>query len=348
MANFDVSKEWAILLPPDLPLVRKAAEDLSRCIGLLGKLDGATASKPPAVLDAFEAVPTETIIVLNSGGHGPEFNGFGWRAGPERVEIYGESGRGLCNGIYSFLAALGLNWPAPGQEKLPQASSPVFPLTSRGAHESSNYTGSNPAAAPWRRFVPVGKKAVKDILKNGEAFVAWAARQRYDALVFPLAVFASTDGSRKLKQLWQFAGEYGIAIEAGGRDLSSLLPRRHFFLHREYFRMELGRRKKKHHFCPTSPGAIRLISQEAERLFRAAEGITVFHLWPDSGAEDTWCNCPACRAFSHAEQNRIAVNIASDVLAAINPDASITYLEKPGEEANISLRNNLFAANPLP
>ena len=343
MANFDVSKEWLILLPSNVPKVQKAAEDLSRCIGLL-------AAKPPAILDALEATATENIIVLNSEGGGPERNGFGWRAGLARVEIYGESGRGLCNGIYSFLAALGLSWPAAGKETLSQQaakttdSSPGVPLSSNCVFEPSHFDGSNAAAAPWRRFFPADKKEVKNILKKSGAFAAWAARQRYDAIVFPLAVFASKGNWQKLKQLRQFAGEYDIAIEAGGRDLSSLLPRKHFLFHREYFRMEAGKRKKAHHFCSTNPGAIRLIGKEAEKLFRAAEGVKVFHLWPDRDAETVWCNCPACRAFSPAEQNRISVNIASYVLAAINPDAAITFFEEPSEEINVPLRKNIFRA----
>ena len=361
MMNFDVSLEWVILLPSNVPQVQKAAEDLSRYIGLLAEFDktretnGAPAPKQPDIIDASEAVSAETVIVLNSSEKGPERNGFGWRAGPTRVEIYGESSRGLCNGIYSFLSALGISWPVPGQEILPQKttkttdSSFCFPLASNSASEPSKSTKADAVAASLRRFVPADMKAVRNILKNGKAFAAWAARQRYDALVFPLAAFASKATEQKLKQLKQFAGEYGIAIEAGGRDLSSLLPRRHFLFHRDFFRMEAGRRKKTHHFCPTNPGAIRLIGKEAERLFRAAEGIRVFHLWPDKGEETArgWCSCPACRAFSSVEQNRISVNIAAYVLAIIDPNASITYFEKPGEEANIPLRNNLFRMESL-
>ena len=351
VANFDASKEWIILFPPDVPEVKKAAGDLVRYIGLL-------ALKPPALVDASGQAPPETapIIVLNNGGSGPQRNGFSWRAGPDRVEIYGESGRGLCNGIYSFLACLGISWPAPGQEKLPlpegapgaSEARRVFSLSNNGVHEPSRYEGEDPAAAPWRRFVPAGKKMIKRALRKSEAFAAWAARQRYDALIFPLAAFACGSTGRKLKELKKFAGEYGIALEAGGWDLSSLVPRGFFFFHRDFFRMEEGRREKAHHFCPTNPGTIRLIGKKGGKLFRAAREVRVFHLWPDKGAEAAWCSCPSCRAFTPAEQNRIAVNAAADVLAALNPNASMTYFEKSGEWGSIPLRKNLFRVEKLP
>jgi hypothetical protein len=357
MANFYASKEWIILLPPDVPEIRKAAEDLSRYIGLLGGLQEGLIHKSPALLDAHSTLPPNAVhtIVLKSEGAGSQRNGFYWKAEPERIEIRGESARGLCNGIYSFLAALGISWPEPGQEILPSpqvANLRVFTLSNgsgvdEGVFEPSNYDGTDIVAAPWRRFV-AGAKEVKAILKNSEIFVAWAARRRYDALIFPLATFASKGTAKKLNELQNIAAEYGIAMEAGGRDLSSLLPRCSFFLHRDFFRMEGGRRKKDHHFCPTNPGTIVAVNKTAEKLFQAACEAQVFHLWPDRGANTAWCSCPACRAFTAAEQNRIAVNAAADVLAAVKSDACITFFEKPGEGGNIPVRENLFRIEKLP
>jgi len=379
MAMFDASKEWIIFLPPDIPEVRKAAGDLVRCIGVLARLqeiglkedrfkeDGSViasmeeAQKTPVIVDAFESAPfgMSAIIILNSEASGPQQNGFMWRAEPERVKIHGESGRGLCNGIYSFLSSLGISWPAPKQEKFPspERKNPVgsssgasqgFTLSNNRVYEPSCYQGRNPAAAPWRRFVPSGRKEIKVILKKGEAFAAWAARRRYDALIFPLTVIASVSMGRKIRELTKSAGEYGISIEAGGHDLSSLVPRRFFFFHRDFFRMEVGSRKMAHHFCPTNPGTLRLIARESGKLFRAAGETKVFHLWPDEEAESTWCSCPTCRAFAPMEQNRIAVNAAADVLASINPGAIVTYFERSGETGNVPLRRNIFGMEKLP
>jgi hypothetical protein len=112
--------------------------------------------------------------------------------------------------------------------------------------------------------------------------------------------------------------------------------------------MEEGRRKKNHHFCPTNPGALRLIKKEGTKLFRAAEGIKLFHLWPDKEAETAWCSCPTCRAFTYQEQNRISANAAADILSTINPEAVITFFEESGEGVSIPLRKNIFRLNKLP
>ncbi|MDR1803543.1 MAG: DUF4838 domain-containing protein [Treponema sp.] len=377
MDYFNASKGWTILFPPDVPHAKKAVEDLSRYIGLLASV-AATVSKAPPVMDALGPSPEGDVIVLSCGLHGCEQNGFSWRAGEDRVEILGESGRGLCNGIYSFLSALGISWPAPGQEEIPTVKDAsggrLIPLASAGEFSLSG--GDNPPAdsrpspttlssptmlslANLRRFVPDGNSEVKALLKKSEAFVEWAARCRYDAIVFPLAAYASVDG-RKLKQLRQLAGEYGIALEAGGRELSSLVPRRYFFLHRDFFRMDDGKRTKDHHFCPTNPDVTRLIAKEGGRLFRSAADAPVIHLWPDEGAETAWCSCPTCRAFSSLEQNRIAINTAADALAALRRDANpvadrdadftpfISYFEKPGEGGKIPPRKNTFSLSELP
>ena len=202
-----------------------------------------------------------------------------------------------------------------------------------------------------RRFVPASSVDVKEALKNCEAFATWAKRNNYKALVFPLAAFDSRKTLGKLKQLKQLTLEYGITLEAGGWDLSSLVPRRYFFLHKESFRMEGGRRKKDHHFCPTSLETIKIIGKEGAKIFKTAAGIEIFHLWPDKGAESLWCSCPTCRAFSFQEQARIAVNAAADVLATINPSASITCFEKSFEKSleacKISLRKNIIKLDSL-
>jgi len=291
------------------------------------------------------------IIALNSSGNDPEQNGFSWRVKPEKVEINGESSRGLCNGIYNFLEALGIAWPVPGKEKLPALSAlnpRYIALSADFVNKASGFEGKNPAAAPWRRFLPARKETVNYILKKSEEFSMWALRQRYDALILPLSVFASAQTRGKLRALKKNLLDRGIALEAGGWDLSNLVPRSYFFLNRDLYRMEEGIRKKTHHFCPTSPGAIRLIGKEGRKLLKTAGDTRVIHLWPDRGTETLWCSCPSCRAFSPAEQNRIAVNTAADVLAVLNPGAMITYYEKSGEDAKIPMRKNLYKMEMLP
>ena len=111
--------------------------------------------------------------------------------------------------------------------------------------------------------------------------------------------------------------------------------------------MEEGKRKKDRHFCPTSLNAIKIIGKEGTKIFQAAAGIEVFHLWPDKDAETIWCSCPTCRAFTIQEQIRISVNAAADILTAINPGASITYFEKSNEACTIPLRKNIIGIENL-
>jgi hypothetical protein len=127
--------------------------------------------------------------------------------------------------------------------------------------------------------------------------------------------------------------------------------------------MEEGRRVKQYNFCPTNPGTISLLKREAAAAFkkgtRTEESVRTWHLWPDRGHEKTWCSCPACRAFTPEEQNRIAVNAAADVLAEIDPGARLSCfpenIEENGANNNqdtlepkLPLRPNVFILNRLP
>ncbi|MDR0718188.1 MAG: DUF4838 domain-containing protein [Treponema sp.] len=347
MPNFDVSKEWVILAPKGVKGVRKCAEDLCGCVGLLRKLPGA-AFAPPRIEDAAGPAPPEEapIIILNAGDAGPQRNGFSWRAGERRIEIYGESGRGLCNGVYDFLSALGFRWPQPdGRELRGKEISPalkadmIYPLKSGGVYSPSNYSGGGPKDIPWKRFVVDAKTPYLRRAKKPDALIAWAARNKYDALVFPL---------ESPIQAGKTAGDYALELEAGGWQLSRLLPRKLFLFHREFFRMEGGKRRKDINFCPTNPETIRIIKEEGAKFFRSAPGVKIFHLWPDRGEEKNWCTCPTCRAFTPAEQNRIAINAVADALAEINKTAFISFYEEKGEAADIPLRKNVFALETLP
>jgi hypothetical protein len=144
------------------------------------------------------------------------------------------------------------------------------------------------------------------------------------------------------------AKDYALAVEAGGWELSLLVPRKNFSFHRELFRMEGGRRVKDYNFCPTNPDTIAVIKQEAERRFRENPEATVFHLWPDRKQELTWCSCPTCRAFTREEQNIIAVNTAAGVLAEIAPASRVSYYENSAEPGSILPRPNMFVLRNLP
>ncbi|MDR2747384.1 MAG: hypothetical protein LBB77_08060 [Treponema sp.] len=348
MDFFDVSAPWAILAPfPAIP----AVEDLARCIAVLRRRDG-IGKNPPAVMDALGPAPDDSvpIVVLNMGDGGSERGGYTWRAGPGRVEIYGDSLRGLCGGIYSFLASLGFSWPAPGGESLPprptgtgSAGPGGYPLKDRGI-----YVQSMPAPENRRRLVISPATPRKEIPALGR----WAVRNGVDALVFSLRDKRfrgrqKVTGDRTVAELEK---NWGLIIERGGWDLSPLVPRRFFFFRRELFRMEGGRRIKDHHFCPTNPQTIALIRRRMDRfLGQGTRRAAVYHFWPDRGAEDHWCACPACRAFMPREQIRLAVNALAALIEERDPQARVSCrgeeespLEKLPGSSEITLRPNVF------
>jgi hypothetical protein len=171
--------------------------------------------------------------------------------------------------------------------------------------------------------VKTGKKDRIEIIK-------WAAGNNYNTLVFSLREKINPKSA-----ILKLAKRYEFFIEAGGNDLSLLMPRQLFMFNRDLFRMEQGKRKKHFHFCPTNPKTISLIAEQARHLFaRCMPAVTVpriFNLLPDKGQENTWCACPACRAFSPAEQYLIAVNTAADALAKLDPSALLSFYDYGGE-----------------
>lgn len=182
--------------------------------------------------------------------------------------------------------------------------------------------------------------------KERKEVIEWAAQNNFNAIVFPLGEKLNVNS-----EYMRMAKHYKFYIEAGGRDLSLLIPRRLFLFHRELFRMEQGKRKKNYHFCPTNPKTTSIISKQARKLFvRSMQFMSVprvFHLLPDEGQENNWCACPACRAFSPYEQNIIAVNSAADALLKIDPQALIGFLNNgtQPEAEGIIPKKNMFQLN---
>jgi hypothetical protein len=356
MASFDVSRKWIILSPASIPAAGQAAAELADCISLLRSRAGLGRASP-VIEDAETVSPPdrEPVILLNSGGASLDRNGYTWRLGKGRLEIYGDSDRGLCGGVFDFLSALGISWPRPGRELFPPPNTAVtagsYPLA-----EDRAYCPSAASPAGLRRLIVNEKTKLKD----PESLVRWAARNRCDSLVLSFRGKLFWEGT-----LLRPAKKYAMIIEAGGWDLSLLLPRNLFFFHRELFRMEGGRRTSRYNFCPTNPETLEFLQKNGARLFSRAlplmsgetedgngpvsggapggaaapDGksgnrqppVRVFHLWPDRGHEKSWCSCPACRAFTPEEQNRIALNAIADALAEIDPGARLGFYEVPAE-----------------
>jgi hypothetical protein len=182
--------------------------------------------------------------------------------------------------------------------------------------------------------------------------IKWAIENGYNTLVFPLDdKFFRGWGGKYIKLAKRFA----FYIEAGGHDLPLLLPRHLFLFNRGLFRMEQGKRKMNTHFCPTNPKTISIITKRAKKLFiRAMQKATpdrVFHLLPDEDCENIWCQCPPCRAFRPVDQYMIAVNTTADVLAKLDPQAKLSYIDFDTEPEAARIRpkkNMIISANDEP
>jgi hypothetical protein len=186
-----------------------------------------------------------------------------------------------------------------------------------------------------RLLIPESDPVLRSRKKRAD-LLRWAKQNNFDAIIFPL---------NTPEKAFEEAKSSGLEAEAGGWTMSFLVPRQLFFFHRELFRMEGGKRQKKIHFCPTNPETIAIIRNEVKKFPNIGK-VDVVHLWPEKGSENIWCACPTCRAFTLAEQYRIAVNAAADALAEINPTAFISIYEDSEEEGDIQLRPNIFSINP--
>jgi hypothetical protein len=364
MATFDLAKSWLILSPEGqgFEQAHRAAADLARIIAALRAGAGLPA-EVPAVLDAQGPAPADDkpIIVLNAGENAAEAAyGWSWRAGSDRVEVYGNSPACLARGLYDFCAHLGLKWEGPGNELLPPVKGNQANLDT-----SSNYrpelegdsllTGLKRFAMPSRAESPElwGCSADKLLL--------YLTRQGCEALILPFAPGAGGffEGLKRKKEaalrqaILEKAGSFGIGIEAGGwGSLSSLVPARLFHKDKAMFRMEGGERKNDHLFCPTNPQALQTLKANAKKQFATGDGalwpaaVKIFDVWPET-LEEKWCACPACRAFSPTEQNRMACNAAADILAGERPQARLCYREIPSLTAgadlgDVPVRANMF------
>jgi hypothetical protein len=347
---FDVCKPWIILVSVRVRLSAFIAVELAHYFDLLRRRAGNTALKTPTIMEAASvpAVISMPVIFLDSADYRSEYNGYSWRIGSDRVEIYGESRRGLCNGVFNFLSNLGIQWLEPDTEVLPAPEAGAAGLYHLEA--LSAYCPSSAALIPRRSLIIRSKLSIK----KQEQLLRWAARNKVDTIIFSLYYAAQARRCKRspflllFKKVIHLAEQYAFIIEWGGWDLPVLLPRWHYLFKPDMFRMTQGKRSKDGNFCPSSPQAIALITKRARKLLQIFPHVELYHIWADRDHERDWCSCPSCRAFSIEEQNRIACMTVSDVLSSINPRARLAYIETSSGEHTIEVRPNMIKLSHLP
>jgi hypothetical protein len=189
--------------------------DPSRGWRLVGDLSAPPVALAAAELEAALGPPGDQgmeIALSHAGGAG---DGFRRDARPERVELRGDSPRGLLFGAYRTLEELGLSWPWPGQER-----------GEAGGGRVEERVEEAPAL-PGRCLV-LGEPALVD---DAARWIVWAARNRLNTLFVHASMEREPAGAAP-EALWRerrepalaMARERGMAIEHGGHLLPDLLP----------------------------------------------------------------------------------------------------------------------------
>jgi len=311
VSHIDLSQHWHIVArDTGDAVVRLAATELQEALRRI------TGHSLPLNADR----PADQPAITLTHGDAPD-DGFCWQATPEAVTLHGHNPRGLLYAVYSLLEALGCRWVAPGAEgeRLPRGTR--FELPDGPVAETP--------ALPGRCLV-LGHHA---FLQQAEEWIVWAARNRLNTVFFhviggPLAIGAAPSSQYQARQetAVRLARERGMTIEHGGHGLTALLPRKLFRKMPDAFRYHNGRRTPDHNFCPTSAAGLAVVRQNAAAHFRAHPEVDVFHLWADDIAGGGWCACERCRGYTPAEQLLLATNAVAEALAAVNPQAQISFL----------------------
>lgn len=328
MGVFDVSKKWVILAPQ---LCRAASlDDLAAAIALLRRNAGLD-DAAPGIIDAEAAAAGSGAELLVNADAGSDKNNYAWRAAGDRVEIYGHSLRSVDNAIFDFLAALGIDAPLCGGVRLPRPqAAAAYPL-----RKTSVYTHQR--ARREVRLIP-GSLSFEEV----RARVLWAGKNAVDEIILSLAPAYPAARNQEIERL---ARSYHLAVARGGFELSLLVPRKLFLFHKELFRMEGGKRLKDAHFCASNHKTQEIIRENAARFFTRYAGTKNYYLFPDTAhGADSWCSCPACRAFSFEEQKIMALRAAAAALAGVDSTARIYWPQGAQEKSTVQPAANMQAA----
>lgn len=127
--------------------------------------------------------------------------------------------------------------------------------------------------------------------------------------------------------LYRRAAEKGITVEYDIHALSRLLPREEFARHPEWFRMdENGCRAADNNMCPSCEEALRLVSENSEKLARALRTNTHRYAYWTDDIDNKQCRCEKCGNLSPADQTLIITNAILRGLRRADPQAIIGYL----------------------
>jgi hypothetical protein len=293
--------------------------DPTRGWRLAADLSNPTVALAAAELEAALGRPGEDLIEISLSHAGGTGDGFRRRARPARVELHGDSPRGLLFGVYRTLEELGLSWPWPGQKRGRAQGAQLEELI----EDAPTVPG---------RCLALGERA---LLEDAESWIVWAARNRLNALFVHVGMGREPTGAAP-EATWrecrgralELARERGTTIEHGGHLVPELLPAR------ELSAVAAGE--------PPSEGARQVLADHV----RAHPEADVLHLWgadlpagASGGHEASEAALRTANAVGEvAERERPGVQVAYlayhgtlDVPRAVRPRSNVCLLFAPRE-----------------
>jgi Domain of unknown function (DUF4838) len=220
-------------------------------------------------------------------------DGFRRRAAPHRVEVHGESPRGLLFAVYAMLEELGESWPWPGEHR-----------GRRGEPWLEDWVEDRPAL-PGRCLV-LGERA---LVEHADDWIVWASRRRLNCLFVHVSTRREALGAapeatwrKRRERAIELARERGITLEHGGHLLPELVS--------EIDIRALAEAR------PVDAAARRAL----EDHIRAHPEAEILHLW---GA-DAPDSIGAGRAASEAALR--ATNAVAEIAAAARPGTQVAFL----------------------
>jgi len=87
-----------------------------------------------------------------------------------------------------------------------------------------------------------------------------------------------------------------------------------------------------------------VLKENVRGLFAQLPEITYFHVWADDLKGGGWCRCDKCTDLPPQDQNVMAMNAVAEVLADVNPDASLALLayHDTAQVPDVQPASNLF------
>jgi hypothetical protein len=267
--------------------------DLSHGCRLAGDLSAPEAALAGAELEAALGRGGDGAIEIALAHGRGRGDGFRRRARPQRLELSGDSPRGLLFGAYATLEALGMRWPWPGRRA---ALGGTAWLDRREIADAPGLLG---------RCLVLGERA---LVEHVDEWTIWAARARLNRLFVHVSAKPDPVGAAP-EALWRerssnavaLARERGMSIEHGGHLLPELMGRR------EIRALSEGR-------GPT--GAARLRIEEHVRAHPEAE---VLHLW---GADRP----PGARGEDASNAALRTANALAAVAEDVRPGTEVAFL----------------------